>query len=238
MKRGKNYNEALEKIDREKVYHPGEAVSLIKEIAKAKFDETVEAHLRLGVDARKAEQQVRGTLVLPHGTGKSAKVLVFAQGEKVKEAEEAGADFVGVEELVAKIEKGWTDFDAAVATPDVMSKVGKIGKVLGPRGLMPNPKAGTVTFDVAKAVTDIKKGKVEYRVDEAGIIHTTIGKTSFPESSLLENYAALVEEVVRSKPAAAKGKYIKSITLVTTMGPGIRVDESKTRDVAAEKAPS
>ena len=221
---GKRYEEARAKIDRENLYTPAEAVKLLKELPDAKFDETVEAHFRLGLNVRHADQQLRGTLMLPHGTGKTVRVAVFAEGDKAREAEEAGADVVGAADLAAKIEGGFTDFDVAIATPDQMGNVGKLGRVLGPRGLMPNPKTGTVTFDVAKAVTDAKGGKLEYRTDRGANVHVSIGKKSFDEQSLLENYAALLEEIVRAKPASAKGRYIHQITLTTTMGPGVRVD--------------
>lgn len=225
MKRGKRYQDLLKLVDRTMLYDPEEAVRLIKQTASAKFDETVEASIRLGVDPRHADQQVRGTVVLPHGTGKTVRVLVFAKGDKAKEAEEAGADFVGSEELVARIQnEGWLAFDVCVATPDMMGIVGRLGRILGPRGLMPNPKSGTVTMDVAKAVHDIKAGKVEYRVDKAGIIHVPIGKASFDEQKLVENLRTLIEAVVRAKPAAAKGTYLKSIVLSNTMGPGIKVN--------------
>ncbi|MBE0447949.1 MAG: 50S ribosomal protein L1 [Actinobacteria bacterium] len=236
MKRGKNYRETLTKIDRERPYTPLEAINLLKEIAGAKFDETVEVHTRLGVDPRKADQQVRGTVILPHGTGRTVRVAVFAQGEKAREAEAAGADIVGAADLAGKVEKGWFDFDVAIATPDMMATVGKLGKLLGPRGLMPNPKAGTVTFDVGKAVRDVKAGKVEYRVDKFGIVHSVIGKISFSVEKLIENYQALIEEIIRAKPAAAKGKYIKSISVSTTMSPGVKVDPTKIRDLMEEEA--
>lgn len=238
MKRGKKYREVLEKVDRNKLYSPLEAVKLLKEISNAKFDETVEAHIRLGVDPRKADQQVRGTVSLPHGTGKTVRVAVFAQGEKAKEAEEAGADFVGAADLAEKVQGGFFDFDVAIATPDMMATVGKLGKLLGPRGLMPNPKAGTVTFDIGKTVKDVKAGKIEYRLDKFGIVHSVIGKKSFPVEKLIENYQALIEEIIRAKPAAAKGKYIKSISLSATMSPGIKVDTTKTRDLMEEEAAS
>ena len=224
---GKNYAEAAKKIDAEKQYLPAEAVKLVKETAKAKFDETVEIHLRLGVDPKKAEQQVRGSVSLPHGTGKKVRVLVFAKGEKAKEAKDAAADYVGDADLVEKIQKGWLDFDTTVATPDMMSEVGKIGKVLGPRGLMPNPKTGTVTFDVGKVVKELKAGKIEYRVDKFGLIHSLIGKASFDEKKLMQNYLALVEEIQRAKPASVKGRYLKSVSLATTMGPAVKIDPLK-----------
>jgi len=225
MKRGKRYQELLKLVDRTRLYEPEEAVKLVKQTAKAKFDETVEVAVRLGVDPRHADQQVRGTVVLPHGTGNTVKVLVFAKGDKAKEAEEAGADYVGAEELVARIQnEGWLDFDVCVATPDMMSVVGRLGRILGPRGLMPNPKAGTVTPEVGKAVRDIKAGKVEYRVDRTGIVHVAIGKASFDEDKLLDNLRALVEAIIRAKPAAAKGTYLKGIAISSTMGPGIKVN--------------
>ncbi len=235
MKRGKKYRAALEKIDRNKLYEPEEAVKLVKETATANFDETVEVHMNLGLDVRQADQQLRGTVSLPHGTGKSARVLVFAKGEKAREAESAGADYVGAEELVDKIEKeGFLDFDVAIATPDMMKIVSRLGKILGPRGLMPNPKVGTVTQDVAKAVEEFKKGKVEYRTDKSGNIHVPIGKVSFDFKQLYDNFVALVTEIIKNKPAAAKGKYIKSCTLSSTMGPGIKVDPNSLRDLREE----
>jgi large subunit ribosomal protein L1 len=233
---GKRYRAAREAIDRERAYSPLEAVRLLKEVEGAKFDETVEAHFRLGLNVRHADQQLRGTIMLPHGIGKAVRVAVFAEGEKAREAEEAGADVVGAADLATRIEEGFLDFDVAVATPDQMGVVGKLGRVLGPRGLMPNPKTGTVTFDVGKAVSDAKAGKLEYRTDRGGNVHLPIGKKSFDERALLENYATLVEEIVRAKPSAAKGRYIMQITLTTTMGPGIHVDSTKTRDVAEELA--
>jgi large subunit ribosomal protein L1 len=231
MAHGKRYRESRAAIDREKLYTPGEAVKVLKGLANAKFDETVEAHFRLGLNVRHAEEQLRGTIMLPHGTGRSMRVAVFAEGDKAREAEEAGADVVGSADLASRIEGGFLDFDVAIATPDQMGNVGKLGRVLGPRGLMPNPKTGTVTFDVAKAVTDAKAGKLEYRTDRGANVHVPIGKKSFGEKQLLENYAALVEEIVRAKPASAKGRYIKGITLTTTMGPGLHVDPTRTRDI-------
>jgi large subunit ribosomal protein L1 len=233
MAHGKRYREAYEKIDRTNAYPPAEAIHLIKETAAAKFDETVELHIRLGVNVRHAEEQLRGTLALPHGLGKDVTVAVFAKGQKARDAEAAGAAFVGDEDLAKRVEEGWTDFDVAVATPDMMSVVGKLGRILGPQGKMPNPKVGTVTEDIAKAVGESKAGKVEYRTDRQAIVHLTIGKASFDERQLLENYAAVIEEIVRAKPAAAKGRYILSSTITTTMGPGIRVDTGKTgeRDI-------
>lgn len=231
---GKRYEEARSKFDRETLYSPAEAVKLLKELPDAKFDETVEAHFRLGLNVRHADQQLRGTIMLPNGTGKSVRVAVFAEGDKAREAEEAGADVVGAADLAARIEGGFTDFDVAIATPDQMGNVGKLGRVLGPRGLMPNPKTGTVTFDVAKAVQDAKGGKLEYRTDRGANVHVSIGKKSFETKDLLENYAALLEEIVRVKPASAKGRYIHSVTLTTTMGPGLRVDPSRVRGIMEE----
>lgn len=228
MKKGKKYIESLKLVDRTKLYEPAEAVSLAKTTAKAKFDETIEASVKLGVDPRHADQQVRGVVVLPHGTGKTLKVLVFAKGDKAREAEEAGADFVGAEDMISKIQnEGWLGFDACVATPDMMGTVGKLGRVLGPRGLMPNPKAGTVTMDTAKAVKDIKAGKIEYRVDKGGIVHVPVGKASFDDSKLLENFSVFMEAVIKAKPEASKGVYLKSVVLSSTMGPGIRVNPVK-----------
>ncbi len=231
MKPGKRYGEALEAVDRDRSYLPGEALHLIKEMPAAKFDESVELAFRLGIDPRKADQMVRGTVSLPHGTGRSVRVAAFAVGDKAREAREAGADVVGGEEMVDEILKGNIDFDAAVATPDMMPAVGKAGRVLGPRGLMPNPKAGTVTPDIGKAVRDIKAGKLEYRVDRQGNIHLVIGKRSFDEQALQENYLAVVDEILRAKPAATKGKYVKTLTLSTTMGPGIHIDPARLRDL-------
>lgn len=224
MKRGKKYLNGLKQIE-QTLYEPGEALRLVKEIAPAKFDETVEVSIRLGIDPRHADQQVRGAVVLPHGTGKSRTVLVFAKGDKAQEAEAAGADFVGAEDLIAKVQGGWLDFEVAVATPDMMSLVGRLGKLLGPRGLMPNPKTGTVTFDLERAVREIKAGKIEYRADKTGIVHAPIGKVSFPAESLLENYAALYDVIVKARPAAARGQYLKSITVSSTMGPGVKVNQ-------------
>ena len=233
MAHGKRYREGLDKVDRHQHYAPAEAVQLLKQNATAKFDESVELHIRLGVNVRHAEEQLRGTLALPHGLGKDVTVAVFAKGQKARDAESAGADFVGDEDLAKRVEEGWTDFDVAVATPDMMSVVGKLGRILGPQGKMPNPKVGTVTEDIEKAVGESKAGKVEYRTDRQAIVHLTIGKASFDERQLLENYAAVIEEIVRAKPAAAKGRYILSSTITTTMGPGIRVDTGKTgeRDI-------
>ena len=231
MKRGKAYTAAAAKVDQDKIYSPLEAVRLAKETSTTKYDATVEVAMCLGVDPRKADQMVRGTVNLPHGTGKTARVIVFAQGEKAAEALAAGADEVGADELIEKVSKGWVDFDAAVATPDMMGKVGKVARVLGPRGLMPNPKTGTVTTDVTKAVNEIKGGKVNFRVDKAANLHLVIGKASFDEAKLVENYAAALDEVSRAKPATAKGKYLKKVTVSTTMGPGIQVDPNKTRNL-------
>lgn len=223
-------------IEKGTLYTPEAGVGLLKRMPVAKFDETVEVHIRLGIDPKQADQQVRGTVVLPHGTGKSVRVLVFAKGEKVKEAQEAGADYVGVEEFVEKIQGGWLEFDIAVATPDVMSVVGRLGRILGPRGLMPNPKAGTVTFDLSRAVREVKAGKIEYRVDRFGILHVAIGKMSFPASALHENFTTLVNAVVRSKPSSSKGQYLKSVSLAPTMGPGIRIDPAKAAPAAVAGA--
>jgi large subunit ribosomal protein L1 len=231
---GKRYTEGREKIDREHAYTPLEAVKLVKEAPAAKFDETVEVHFNLGLNVRHAEQQLRGTLMLPHGTGKDVRIAVFAEGEKAREAEEAGADVVGSADLATQIEGGFDDFDVAIATPDMMGTVGKLGRILGPRGKMPNPKTGTVTMDVGKAVRESKAGKLEYRTDRGANVHLTIGRKSFDERVLLENYAAVVEEIVRAKPAAAKGRYIRTITLTSSMGPGVRVDPTRTRDIAGE----
>jgi large subunit ribosomal protein L1 len=234
MQHGKKYRAARAQVDRERVYSPVEAVRLLKSFDGTKFDETVEAHFRLGLNVRHAEEQLRGTLMLPHGTGKEARVAVFAEGEKAKEAQDAGADIVGSADLAKRVEEGFTDFDVAVATPDQMGNVGKLGRILGPRGLMPNPKTGTVTMDVAKAVRDAKAGKLEYRTDRGANVHVAIGKKSFGERQLVENYAALVDEIVRAKPAAAKGRYIRQITLTSTMGPGIHVDLARTRGIVDE----
>jgi large subunit ribosomal protein L1 len=231
---GKRYRGARAQIDREQAYSPLEAIRMVKAFDAAKFDETVEAHVRLGLNVRHADQQLRGTLMLPHGTGKELRVAVFAEGEKAKEAEAAGADVVGAADLAAKIEGGFDDFDVAIATPDQMGTVGKLGRILGPRGKMPNPKTGTVTVDVAKAVQDSKAGKLEYRTDRGANVHLPIGKKSFDERRLLDNYATVIEEIVRAKPSAAKGRYIRTITLTTTMGPGVHVDTTRTRGVAEE----
>jgi large subunit ribosomal protein L1 len=231
---GKTYRGAREKIDRERAYSPVEAVRLLKSLEGPKFDETVEAHFNLGLNVRHAEQQLRGTISLPHGTGREQRVAVFAEGEKAREAEEAGADIVGAADLAKRVEEGFTDFDVAIATPDLMGQVGRLGRVLGPRGLMPNPKTGTVTMDVGKAVREAKAGKQEYRTDRGANVHVSLGKKSFEERALLENYAALVDEIVRAKPAAAKGRYILQVTLTTTMGPGIKLDPSRTRGIVEE----
>ena len=228
MKHGKKYVESAKLIDSNKLYETEEAFSLVVKTAKAKFDESVEAHIKLGVDSRHADQQVRGVVVLPHGTGKKVRVLVFAKGDKVKEAEAAGADYVGGEELVTKIQgENWFDFDVVVATPDMMGVVGRLGKVLGPKGLMPNPKSGTVSMDVAKAIADIKAGKIEYRLDKTNIIHCPIGKASFGEEKLVENFKTLMSAIVKAKPASAKGQYLKSVSVSSTMGPGVRVSTTK-----------
>ena len=227
-KKSKKYVEALGKIDRNRLYDSKEALTLVSEIATAKFDETVEAHVKLGVDSRHADQQVRGAIVLPHGTGKTKKVLVFAKGEKAKEAEAAGADFVGAEDLVQKIQKeNWFDFDVVVATPDMMGVVGRLGRVLGPKGLMPNPKSGTVTFDVTKAVEEIKAGKVEYRLDKNNIIHVAIGKVSCGGEKLAENFNVLMNAIIKAKPSAAKGQYLRSVTVTSTMGPGVKINPAR-----------
>jgi large subunit ribosomal protein L1 len=234
MKRSKAYRAAEQQIEAQKLYTPAQAIQLAKSTSKTKFDPTVEVALRLGVDPRKADQMVRGTVNLPHGTGKTARVLVFATGDRAEEARAAGADYVGSDDLIERIQGGWLDFDAVVATPDLMGKVGRLGRVLGPRGLMPNPKTGTVTPDVGKAVSDIKGGKIEFRVDRHGNLHFIIGKASFDDKSLVENYAAALEEIVRLKPAAAKGRYLRKITFTTTMGPGILVDPARTRGLTED----
>ncbi|TCK93400.1 LSU ribosomal protein L1P [Natranaerovirga hydrolytica] len=228
MKRGKRYQEVSKLVDRTKLYDASEAIELVEKVSKAKFDETVEAHIKLGVDSRHADQQVRGAVVLPHGTGKSVRVLVFAKGDKQKEAEQAGADFVGAEDLIPKIQNdGWLDFDVVVATPDMMAVVGRLGRVLGPKGLMPNPKAGTVTMDIAKAVEDIKAGKIEYRLDKSNIIHVPIGKVSFGKEKLSDNFHTLMNEIIKARPSAAKGQYLRSVAITTTMGPGIKINQNK-----------
>jgi len=234
MQHGKRYRQVRGTIDREAVYSPAQAVRILKEGDAAKFDETVEVHMNLGLNVRHAEEQLRGTLMLPHGTGREQRVVVFADGEKAKEAEEAGADVVGAADLAKRVEEGYTDFDVAIATPDQMGNVGKLGRVLGPRGLMPNPKTGTVTMDVAKAVREAKAGKLEYRTDRGANIHVPIGKRSFDERQLVENYAALVDEIVRAKPASSKGRYIKKVTLASTMGPGIHIDPMRTRGIVED----
>ncbi len=229
-KHGKKFREAAAKVDRAAVYTPLEAVKLVKELANAKFDETVEAHFRLGIDTRKADQNIRGSISLPHGTGKTVRVAVFAEGAQAEQAAEAGADVIGSDELIAQIQKGEINFDAAISTPMMMAKVGRIGKILGPRGLMPNPKLGTVTMDVAKMVSELKAGRVEYRADRYGICHVPLGRVSFDEQKLVENYAALYTEILRVKPASAKGKYVKSISVSSTMGPGVKVDSAVQRN--------
>jgi large subunit ribosomal protein L1 len=234
---GRRYSEGLAKVDREREYEPSEAVGLVRSLATAKFDESIEIHVRTGLNVRHADEQLRGTIGLPNGLGKDVKIAVFAQGEKVGEAEAAGADVVGGDDLAKRIEEGFDDFDVVIATPDMMSVVGRLGRVLGPSGKMPNPKVGTVTMDVAKAVEESKSGKVEYRTDRTAIVHLIIGKASFDDRQLLENYAAVIEELIRAKPAVAKGRYLRSITLTSTMGPGVKVDPSRTRDII-EEAPA
>ena len=233
-KHGKKYRDALAKVDREKFYSPIAAMNLVKEIAPGKFDETVEVSIRLGVDTRKADQNVRGSISLPHGTGKSVRVAVFAEGEKAREAEAAGADIVGSDDLVAQVQAGELNFDAAIATPNMMGKVGRLGRILGPRGLMPNPKLGTVTMDVTKMVNELKAGRVEYRADRYGICHVPLGKTSFPVEKLAENYGVLLTELLRVKPSSAKGRYVRSVVVSSTMGPGVRIDSGHTRDFLSE----
>ena len=236
-KHGKRYRSNLEKVDREHAYSPAEAVAILKDFQPAKYDETVEVHIRTGLNVRHADEQLRGTIALPHGLGKEVKIAVFARGDKAREAEEAGADFVGAEDLAERVQnEGFTDFDIAIATPDMMPVVGRLGRILGPQGKMPNPKVGTVTMDVGKAVEESKAGKIEYRTDRTAIVHLTIGKTSFDERALLENYAAVIDELVRAKPAVAKGRYIRSITMASTMGPGVKIDPSRTRDILEEAA--
>ena len=228
MKHGKKYNEAAKQVDRSVLYEPADAVALVKKTATAKFDETIELHIRTGCDGRHAEEQIRGAVVLPNGTGKTVRVLVFAKGDKINEAEAAGADYVGGDELIPKIQnEGWLDFDVVVATPDMMGVVGRLGKVLGPKGLMPNPKAGTVTMDVTKAINDIKAGKIEYRLDKANIIHCPIGKASFTEEQLVQNFDALMGAIIKAKPSTLKGQYLKSVTMSSTMGPGVKVNSAK-----------
>jgi large subunit ribosomal protein L1 len=233
---GRRHREGLQKVDREHEYLPAEAVALVKGLASAKFDESVEIHVRTGLNVRHADEQLRGTIALPNGLGKDVKVAVFAQGEKAREAEEAGADVVGAQDLAKRIQEGFDDFDVAIATPDLMSVVGQLGRILGPSGKMPNPKVGTVTMDVAKAVGDSKSGKVEYRTDRTAIVHMVIGKASFEEQSLLENYAAVIEELIRAKPSAAKGRYLHTITMTSTMGPGVKIDPTRTRDIVEQAA--
>jgi large subunit ribosomal protein L1 len=233
---GKRYAEGLQKVDREHEYEPAEAISLIRSLSSAKFDESIEVHVRTGLNVRHADEQLRGTIALPNGIGKDVKVAVFAQGPKVAEAEGAGADVVGGDDLAKRIEEGFDDFDVAIATPDMMSVVGRLGRILGPSGKMPNPKVGTVTMDVAKAVEESKSGKVEYRTDRTAIVHLVIGKASFGEEQLLQNYAAVVEELMRAKPSAAKGRYLRSITVTSTMGPGVKVDTGRTREIVGEPA--
>src|SRR6202046_767232 len=235
-KHGKAYTEAKNRFDREREYEPAEAIALVKQLSSVKFNESVEVHVRTGLNVRHADEQLRGTIALPNGLGKEVKVAVFAQGDKAREAEEAGADVVGAQDLAKQIQEGFDDFDVAIATPDLMSVVGQLGRILGPSGKMPNPKVGTVTMDVAKAVEDSKSGKVEYRTDRTAIVHMVIGKASFDERQLLENYAAVVEELVRAKPSAAKGRYLRTITMTSTMGPGVKVDQARTRDIVEEAA--
>jgi large subunit ribosomal protein L1 len=236
-KHGKSFLAARSQVDREREYTPVEAIAKVKEVKRGKFDETIEVHVRTGLNVRHADEQLRGTVALPNGLGKDVKVAVFAQGEKAREAEEAGADFVGAEDLAARVQEGFTDFDVAIATPDLMPLVGRLGRVLGPQGKMPNPKVGTVTMDVRKAVQESKAGKVEYRTDRTAIVHMVIGKTSFDDRALLENYAAIIDELIRAKPAVAKGRYLRTITLAATQGPGVKVDPSRTRDIL-EEAPA
>jgi large subunit ribosomal protein L1 len=235
---GKRYLETRARIDREHEYTPAEAVALVKELKRAKFDESVEVHVRTGLNVRHADEQLRGTIALPNGLGKEVTIAVFAQGDKAREAQEAGADIVGAEDLAQRVQDGFTDFDIAIATPDMMPLVGRLGRILGPQGKMPNPKVGTVTQDVSRAVEESKAGKVEYRTDRTAIVHLVIGKTGFEERALLENYAAVIEELIRAKPSAAKGRYLRSITLASTMGPGVKIDPSRTRDILGEAAPA
>jgi large subunit ribosomal protein L1 len=234
MAHGKAYNDAKQRFDREREYPPAEAIALVKQLKHTKFNESVEVHVRTGLNVRHADEQLRGTIALPNGLGKDVKIAVFAQGDKAREAEEAGADIVGAEDLAQKIQDGFDDFDVAIATPDLMPIVGRLGRILGPSGKMPNPKVGTVTMDVAKAVEESKSGKVEYRTDRTAIVHLVIGKTDFEEQKLLENYAAVIDELIRAKPSAAKGRYIHSVTFASTMGPGIKVDPTRTRDIVEE----
>jgi large subunit ribosomal protein L1 len=235
---GKRYRAIRERVDREREYEPAEAVALVKEIASAKFPETVEVHVRTGLNVRHADEQLRGTVALPHGLGKDVTVVVFAQGDKAREAEEAGADLVGADDLAQRVQDGFTDFDVAIATPDLMPVVGRLGRILGPQGKMPNPKVGTVTMDVRKAVEESKAGKIEYRTDRTAIVHFSIGKTDFEARRLLENYAAIIEELVRAKPSAAKGRYLRSVVMAPTMGPGVKIDPTRTRDIVEEAAPT
>ena len=234
---GKRYRELYSRVDRERDYSPAEAVRLVKDFQSAKFGETVECHVRTGLNVRHADQQLRGTIAFPHGLGKEVRVAVFAKGDKAREAEEAGTDAVGDEDLAQRVQEGFTDFDVAIATPDLMPVVGRLGRILGPQGKMPNPKVGTVTNDITKAVGESKAGKVEYRTDRSAIVHLSIGRTDFEDRHLLENYAALIDEIQRAKPAAAKGRYLRTITLSSTMGPGVRVDPSRTRDIVEDAAP-
>ena len=236
MKHGKTYLDARQRLDREREYEPAEAIALVKQLGRAKFDESVEVHVRTGLNVRHADEQLRGTIALPNGLGKDVKVAVFAKGDKVREAEEAGADVVGAEDLAERIQEGFDEFDVAIATPDLMPVVGRLGRILGPAGKMPNPKVGTVTTDIAKAVEESKAGKVEYRTDRNAIVHLVIGKTGFEDRRLLENYQAVIEELIRAKPSAAKGRYIRSVVFASTMGPGIKVDPSRTRDLVEEPA--
>jgi large subunit ribosomal protein L1 len=231
---GKRHRESLAKVDREREYQPAEAIALVKDLSSSKFDESIEVHVRTGLNVRHADEQLRGTIALPNGLGKEVKIAVFAQGDKAKEAEAAGADVVGGEDLAKQIQEGFDDFDVAIATPDLMSVVGRLGRILGPSGKMPNPKVGTVTMDVAKAVEESKSGKVEYRTDRTAIVHLVIGKASFDARQLLENYAAVIEELIRAKPSVAKGRYLRTVTLASTMGPGVKVDPSRTRDIVEE----
>jgi large subunit ribosomal protein L1 len=235
---GKAYEDALKRVDREREYPPAEAIGLAKQLSHAKFDESVEVHIRTGLNVRHADEQLRGTIALPNGLGKEVKIAVFAQGDKAREAEEAGADVVGAEDLAQRIQDGFDEFDVAIATPDLMPVVGRLGRILGPAGKMPNPKVGTVTMDVAKAIDESKSGKVEYRTDRNAIVHLVIGKRDFEERALLENYAAVIDELVRAKPSAAKGRYLRTVTVTTTMGPGIKVDPSRTRDIVEEAVPA
>jgi large subunit ribosomal protein L1 len=235
---GRRHREGLAKVDREREYEPAEAVSLVKSLASAKFDEAVELHVRTGLNVRHADEQLRGTIALPNGLGRDVRIAVFAQGERAREAEQAGADVVGGEDLAKRIEEGFDEFDVAIATPDLMSVVGRLGRILGPSGKMPNPKIGTVTMDVARAVQESKSGKVEYRTDRTAIVHMVIGRASFDERALLENYAAVIEELIRAKPSATKGRYLRTITLTSTMGPGVKVDPGRTRDIVEGASPA